>query len=58
MEFQKNTNFLDITSDNNDLPKFVTNDQSEQNCNPNKKIRTKTSVLGSDLCDSVMHILL
>ena len=57
MEFQKITNFFDITSDNNDLPKFVTKkwievyDQSEQNCNPNKKIRTKTSILGSDLCD-------
>ena len=24
MEFQKNTNFLDITSDDKDLPKFVT----------------------------------
>ena len=24
MEFQKITNFLDITSDNKDLPKFVT----------------------------------
>ena len=24
MEFQKNVNFLDITSDNKDLPKFVT----------------------------------
>ena len=24
MEFQKVTNFLDITSDNKDLPKFIT----------------------------------
>ena len=24
MEFQKITNFLDVTSDNEDLPKFVT----------------------------------
>ena len=37
MEFQKNTNFLDITSDNKDLPRFVTKnwievyDQSEGN---------------------------
>ena len=37
MEFQKITNFLDITSDNKNLPKFATKkwievyDQSEQN---------------------------
>ena len=52
MEFQKIVNFLDVTSDNKDLPKFVTKkwievyDQSEKNYNPNKKIRIK-----SDLCD-------
>ena len=57
MEFQKITNFLDITSDNKDLPKFVTKkwievyDQSEKNYNPNKEIRIKTSMLRSDLCD-------
>ena len=57
MEFQKITNFLDITSDNKDLPKFVTKkwievyDQSEGNYNPNKEIRIKTSMLRSDLCD-------
>ena len=57
MEFQKITNFLDITSDNKDLPKFVTKkwievyDQSEGNYNPNKEIRIKTSILRSDLCD-------
>ena len=57
MEFQKNVNFLDITSDNKDLPKFVTKkwievyDQSEKNYNPNKEIRIKTSMLRSDLCD-------
>ena len=57
MEFQKITNFLDITSDNKDLPKFVTKkwievyDQSEGNCNVNKEIRIKTSLLRSDLCD-------
>ena len=57
MEFQKFTNFLDIISDNKDLPKFVTKkwievyDQSEGNYNVNKEIRIKTSMLRSDLCD-------
>ena len=57
MEFQKITHFLDIASDNKDLPKFVTKkwievyDQSEGNYNVNKEIRIKTSMLRSDLCD-------
>ena len=57
MEFQKILNFLDITSDNKDLTKFVTKkwievyDQSEKNYNPNNEIRIKTSMLTSDLCD-------
>ena len=57
MEFQKITNFLDITSDNKDLPKFVTKkwievyDQSEGNYSPNKENWIKTSMLRSDLCD-------
>ena len=57
MEFQKITNFLDITSDNKDLPRFVTKkwievyDQSERNYNVNKKIISKTPMLRSDLCD-------
>ena len=57
MEFQKITNFLDITSDDKDLPRFVTKkwievyDQSEGNYNVNKEIRIKTSMLRSDLCD-------
>ena len=57
MEFQKNANFLYITSDDKDLPKFVTKkwievyDQSGGNYNPNKEIRIKTSMLRSDLCD-------
>ena len=57
MEFQKITNFLDITSDNKDSPRFVNKkwieiyDQSEKNYNPNKEIRIKTSMLRSDLCD-------
>ena len=57
MEFQKILNFLDATSDNKDLPTVVTKkwievyDQSEGNYNVNKKIRIKTSMLRSDLCD-------
>ena len=57
MEFQKITNFLDITSDNKDLPKFVTKkwievyDQSEGNYDVNKEIRIKTLRLRSDLSD-------
>ena len=57
MEFQKILNFLDITSDGKNFPKFVTKkwievyDQSGGNDSPNKEIRIKTSMLGSDLCD-------
>ena len=57
MEFQKFVNFLDTTSDDKDLPWFVTKkrievyDQSEGNYNVNKEIRIKTSMLRSDLCD-------
>ena len=57
MEFQKIVNFIGTTSDNKDLPKFVTKkwiefyDQSEANYNVNKEIRIKTSMLRSDLCD-------
>ena len=57
MEFQKIKNFLDITSDNKDLPRHVTKkwvevyDQSQENYNPNKEIRIKTSMLRSNLCD-------
>ena len=55
--FQKIVNFLDTTSNNKDLPRFVTKkwievyDQPEKNYNPNKEIRIKTSMLRSDLCD-------
>ena len=48
---------LDITFDNKDLPKYVTEkwievyDQSEKNCNPIKEIRIKTPMLRSHLCD-------
>ena len=57
MEFQKITSFLDITSDNKGLLKFVTKkcievyDQSEGNYNPNKEIRIKTSMFRQALCD-------
>ena len=57
MEFQKITNFLDITSDDKDLPKFVTKNwievyyQSQENYDINKEIRMKTSMSRSDLCD-------
>ena len=57
MEFQNIVNFLDATSDDKDLPRFVTKkwievyDQSGGNYNVNKEIRIKTSMLRSDLCD-------
>ena len=57
MEFQKIENFLDTTSDDKDLPTFVTKkwskvyDQSGGNYNVNKEIRIKTLILRSDLCN-------
>ena len=57
MEFQKIVNLLDTTSDDKDLPRFVTkkwfavHDQSDENYDVNKKIRIKTSLLRSDLRD-------
>ena len=57
MEFQKIVNLFDTTFDDKDLPRFVTKkwievyDQSEKNCNLNKEIRIKTTMLRSDLCD-------
>ena len=57
MEFQKITNFLNITFDDKNLPRFVTKkwievyDQSENIYNLNKEIRIKTSILRSNLCD-------
>ena len=57
MEFQKIVNFLDTTSDNKDLAKFVTKkwvevyDQSQGSYDVNKEIRIKTLMLRSDLCD-------
>ena len=57
MEFQKIVIFLDTTSNDKDLPRFVTKkwievyDQSEKNYNPNKEIKIRTSMLRSDLCN-------
>ena len=58
MEFQKIVKLLDATSDNKDLPRFVTKkwtevyDQSGRNrYNANKEMRIKTPMLRSDLCD-------
>ena len=57
MEFIKIVNFLNTTSDNKNLPKFVTKKwievygQSQGNYNVNEEIRIKTSMLRSDLCD-------
>ena len=56
MEFQKIVNLLDTTSDDKDLPRFVTKkwidvyDQSEKNYNVNKEITIKTPMLRSNLC--------
>ena len=64
MEFQKIVNLFDTTFDDKDLPRFVIKkwievyDQSEKSYSVNKKNRIKTSMLRSDLCDLVMHILL
>ena len=47
MKFQKIVNLLDTTSDDKDLPRFVTkkwikvNAHSEGNCNLNKEIKIK-----------------
>ena len=57
MEFKKIINLLDISSDDTDMPRFVTKkwievyDQSEKNYNVNKEIRIRTPMLRSDLCD-------
>ena len=56
-EFQKIANCVDTTSDDKDLPRFITKkwievyDQSEGNYNVNKEIRIKISMLRSGLCD-------
>ena len=61
MEFQKIVNFLDTTSDNKDLPRFVTKkwvevyDQSGGNYNVNKEIIIKSSMIYVII---LLHILL
>ena len=51
MEFQKIINLLDMTSDDKDIPRFVTKkwievyDELEKNYNVNKEIRIKTLML-------------
>ena len=64
MEFQKITNFLDTTSDDKDLPRFVTKkwievyNQSKGSCNHNKEIIIKTSMPRCDLCNySIAYIV-
>ena len=55
MECQKIVYVLDVTSDDKDLPRFVTRkwievyDQSEKDYNVSKKVRIKTPMLRSDL---------
>ena len=57
MEFQKIANLLDTTSDDKDLPRFVTKkwikikDQSDTNYSVSKEIRIKASIIRADLCD-------
>ena len=64
LEFQKIANFLNTTSDDKDLPRFVTKkwieiyDQSEKNYIVNKEIRNKTSMLDQIYAILVMRILL
>ena len=65
MEYQKITNLLGTTID--EIPRFITkkwvevHDQSgsaDDRYKPNKQIRSKTSMLRSDLCDySDAHIV-
>ena len=57
MEYQKIVNFLDRTSDDKDLPRFINKkwievyDQSQVNYNVNEEIIIKTPMLRSDLCN-------
>ena len=57
MEFHKIINLRDTTSGNKGLPRFATKkwievyNQSEKIDSVNKKIRIKTPMLRSDLCD-------
>ena len=64
MEFQKIINLLDTTSDNKDLPRFVTKkwikvyNQSEKNYSINKKLGLKHQCLDPIYAILVMRILL
>ena len=71
MEFQKIVNLLDITSDNKDLPRYVTKkwievskkwievyDQSEKITILTKKLKLKHQCLDQIYVILVMHILL
>ena len=57
MESQKIVNLLDTTSDDKDLPRFVTKnwievcDQSEKNYSVNEETKIKAPMLRSDLCN-------
>ena len=64
MEFQKVVNLLDITSDNKDLPRYVTKkwievyDQSEKITILTKKLKLKHQCLDQIYVILVMHTLL
>ena len=64
MEFQTIVNLLDITSDNKDLPRYVTKkwievyDQSEKIVILTKKLELKHQCLDQIYVILVMHILL
>ena len=64
MEFQKILNLLDITSDNKDLPRYVTKkwievyDQSEKIVILTKKLELKHQCLDQIYVILVMHTLL
>ena len=57
MKFQKIVNLLNMTSDDKNLPRFVTKkwievyDQTGESYNVNREIRTKTSILRPGLRD-------
>ena len=64
MEFQKIVNWLDATSDDEDLPRFVKKkwievyDQSGKDYRVNKEIRIKTPMLRSIHVTLMMRVLL
>ena len=64
MEFQKIINLLDITSDDKDLPRYVTKkwievyDQSDKNYSVDKEIKVKHQCLDQIFAILVMRVLL